>query len=116
MLWAFAGDGFDRAFVERRVTEIGNVLNKAARLLGDGEEVDRIATVVGYRAWSTTYDEPDNPLIEVEEPAVRRILDRLPPGDALDAACSTGRHARYLATRGHRVIGVDNSSAAPPSG
>lgn len=109
VLRAFAGDEFDRAFIERRITEIGTLLNTAAPLLGNGEAVDRIDTVDGYRAWSTTYDEPGNPLIEVEEPAVRRILDRLPPDDALDAACGTGRHSRYLAARGHRVIGMDSS-------
>src|SRR5205823_5945947 len=30
-------------------------------------------------------------------------------GDALDAACGTGRYAEYLAGRGHRVLGVDSS-------
>ncbi len=37
------------------------------------------------------------------------MIDELPPGDALDAACGTGRHAAYLLQRGHRVIGVDGS-------
>jgi len=41
----------------------------------------------------------------------QRGLDALPPGTALDAACGTGRHARYLHARGHRVIGVDASPA-----
>src|SRR5262249_1239028 len=35
----------------------------------------------------------------------------VPPGAALDAACGTGRHARYLHARGHRVTGVDASQA-----
>jgi ubiquinone/menaquinone biosynthesis C-methylase UbiE len=40
----------------------------------------------------------------------RGILDTLPPGTALDAACGTGRHAAYLAARGHAVTGVDGSA------
>lgn len=43
----------------------------------------------GYRVWSRTYDEPGNPLLDVDEPIVRAILSDLPPGDALDAVCGT---------------------------
>jgi ubiquinone/menaquinone biosynthesis C-methylase UbiE len=34
-----------------------------------------------------------------------------PPGDALDAACGTGRHAATLVEFGHRVVGVDTTEA-----
>jgi len=64
----------------------------------------------GYTKWSQIYDGP-NPAIEGEEPVVRAILAELPVGDALDAACGTGRHAAHLATLGHRVIGVDGTDA-----
>jgi ubiquinone/menaquinone biosynthesis C-methylase UbiE len=37
------------------------------------------------------------------------MLDRVPPGAALDAACGTGRHTAQLVARGHRVVGVDAS-------
>jgi SAM-dependent methyltransferase len=40
---------------------------------------------------------------------VREILDGLPVGVALDAACGTGRHTAYLAGLGHRTIGADGS-------
>lgn len=40
---------------------------------------------------------------------VRGLLDELPDGPVLDAACGTGRHAAYLAARGHSVLGVDAS-------
>src|SRR5262249_57010101 len=50
-------------------------------------------------------------VIGVEQPAVRAIIDTLHPGTALDAACGTGRHARYLHERGHRVVGIDASPA-----
>ncbi|MFD0577429.1 class I SAM-dependent methyltransferase [Dactylosporangium darangshiense] len=40
---------------------------------------------------------------------MHRRIEALPVGDALDAACGTGRHAEYLAGRGFTVIGVDSS-------
>jgi ubiquinone/menaquinone biosynthesis C-methylase UbiE len=61
----------------------------------------------GYEAWAGTYDELPNPLISLEEPLVHALVDSLPPGRALDAACGTGRHTEYLHSRGHAVIGVD---------
>jgi Methyltransferase domain len=108
LLRACAGDDFDREFAEARIAETRALLD-AAPALDDGVEFSDISTADGYRIWSATYDEPGNPLIEVEEPVVRQILDRLPPGRALDAACGTGRHAEYLAGLGHRVTGVDSS-------
>src|SRR4029453_7868966 len=63
----------------------------------------------GYARWAGSYDARPNPLIAAETDVVRRMIDDLPRGDALDAACGTGRHARYLRDRGHRVTGVDLS-------
>jgi ubiquinone/menaquinone biosynthesis C-methylase UbiE len=45
----------------------------------------------------------------IEQPIVREIFDSLPVGVTLDAACGTGRHTAYLASLGHKVIGVDTS-------
>jgi SAM-dependent methyltransferase len=109
LLRAHAGDGFDREFVEERLAETRALLGVAAPALGDSVEAGRADTVDGYRIWSATYDEPGNPLIEVEEPVVREILDRIPPGRALDVACGTGRHTQHLGRLGHRVLGVDSS-------
>ncbi len=69
--------------------------------------------VRGYGAWASTYDEGSdaNPLIAVETPVVTEILDSLPPGRALDAACGTGRWSAYLAQRDHEVRGIDMSEA-----
>lgn len=64
----------------------------------------------GYTAWAPRYDGP-NPAIDLEEPIVRSMIAAVPPGEALDAACGTGRHAATLAELGHRVIGVDTTEA-----
>ena len=93
LLRAFTGE-FDRDFVEA--------------LANAAVEVDRVDTVSGYRLWSATYDRP-NSAFDIDEPVVKEIVDSLPVGVALDAACGTGRHAQFLAERGHRVIGVDGS-------
>lgn len=71
-----------------------------------GEEYDLDA---GYHRWATTYDRPLR-LFPLEEPIMRALVDSLPPGSALDAACGTGRYATYLAERGHDVIGIDRSA------
>jgi ubiquinone/menaquinone biosynthesis C-methylase UbiE len=106
LLHAFAGD-YDRAFTEARFAEIRALLDSAE--LGEGVEVDPIPTTEGYGSWAEFYDEPGNQLIDLEQPVVWEILDGLPRGVALDAACGTGRHSAYLARLGHTVIGVDNS-------
>jgi len=106
LLRAFTGDS-DRDFVEARIAEIRRVLADEA-LADAAVEVDRVDTVSGYRLWSATYDQP-NSAFDTDEPVVREIIDSLPVGVALDAACGTGRHAQFLAGRGHRVIGVDSS-------
>jgi SAM-dependent methyltransferase len=57
--------------------------------------------------YSTTgIDEPppDDLLVE--------LLDKLPPGRALDLACGTGRNAIYLAKLGWHVTAVDASQVA----
>lgn len=64
----------------------------------------------GYTRWAPRYDGP-NPAIATEEPIVHRILEAMPVGVALDAACGTGRHAAKLAALGHGVIGVDATEA-----
>lgn len=63
----------------------------------------------GYRLWAGTYDDFHNPLIAIEEPIVRRLIDPIPSGRALDAACGTGRYSRYMSERGHKVSAVDVS-------
>jgi ubiquinone/menaquinone biosynthesis C-methylase UbiE len=64
----------------------------------------------GYTEWAPSYDGP-NPAIALEEPIVRELLTGVAPGNALDAACGTGRHALLLSQLGHDVLGVDATGA-----
>jgi len=65
----------------------------------------------GYERWAAVYDQPGNPVIDHEQPAVWQLLDALPGQPVLDAACGTGRHLAHLAARGRTVIGVDLTPA-----
>jgi len=113
LLRSFAGDIDDRVFVERRLAEMRRLLMSSAdeAYAESGSEVDTVSTTAGYTLWAETYDNEDNPLIKAEQPVVREILAQLPPGRALDVACGSGRHTAWLATRGHTVVGIDNSPA-----
>ena len=108
LLRGWAGD-FDKEFVEARLAEVRRLLAADALANHDGVMVERGDTVTGYRRWAATYDQPRNSLFDADEPVMHQIIEGLPPGDALDAACGTGRYAEYLAGRGHRVLGVDSS-------
>ncbi|MBV9497487.1 MAG: class I SAM-dependent methyltransferase [Acidobacteria bacterium] len=46
-------------------------------------------------------------------PLVIEASGLLPPGDALDVACGTGRHTHYLRALGWRVTAVDIASTVP---
>lgn len=107
LLRAFAGE-YDREFTEARLAEIRTLLDSADQL-GKGGTAGPISSADGYDGWAEYYDRPGNAMIDREQPFVREILDGLPVGVALDAACGTGRHAAYLTTLGHKVIGVDSS-------
>jgi ubiquinone/menaquinone biosynthesis C-methylase UbiE len=109
LLRAFAGE-HDRDFALARIAEV-RALVEAADAWGDGVTLPTVTTPDGYRTWAATYDQPGNQLVDLEQPVVREMLDDLPVGVALDVACGTGRHARYLAELGHRVIGVDSAPA-----
>ncbi|MCI2416707.1 class I SAM-dependent methyltransferase [Saccharopolyspora sp. K220] len=107
LLRGFIGE-FDRDFTESRIAEIRRLLQDES-LKNAAVDVHRVNTVDGYRVWSETYDQPGNAAFDIDEPEVKRIVDALPPGVALDAACGTGRYAQWLAERGHRVVAVDSS-------
>ena len=104
LMRAFNGE-YDEEFTHARIAEIRALLDSAGQF-GEGVETRPVTVAEGYAAWSGGYDEP-NTLIDLEQPVMRRILDELPAGAALDAACGTGRHAAYLSSLGHAVVGVD---------
>jgi len=83
--------------VDARTAEIGEIVSR----LDDSPYAERrdlpeAGVDAGYAEWADDYDAPGNDTIAVEEPVVRRLLDGLPDGPVLDAACGTGRHAAYL--------------------
>jgi SAM-dependent methyltransferase len=107
LLRGFTGE-YDREFVEARIAEVRELL--ADESLADAAvTVDRVGTVDGYRVWSATYDDGHNTAFDFDEPIVKEIVDAIPAGVAVDAACGTGRFSALLVERGHRVIGVDSS-------
>jgi hypothetical protein len=74
-----------------RLAEIRELLAAYDRgELGDGGLAGTVDTVTGYRAWSATYDEPGNPLIEVRRRLARMPASRFLPSDYLSAALPLG--------------------------
>jgi SAM-dependent methyltransferase len=45
-------------------------------------------------------------------PWVRRFAGLVPPGEVLDLACGSGRHARLFSALGHPVLALDRDPAA----
>jgi SAM-dependent methyltransferase len=73
----------------------------------DGWEV--LDSRAGYGRWAASYDLASAALVAVEEPPVLALLDNLPPGPVVDAACGTGRYAAHLA----RKAGRSSASTLP---
>ena len=102
----------DQAEAESQLTAIAEMLaHRADPPMNEVLELREYDHASGYEAWSETYDEPGNALIDVEERALRPILAGLPVGDAADVACGTGRLSQVLCDFGHRVVGIDPSEA-----
>ena len=101
----------DDALAETRLEEIRRIACGQEGIYRLGVDVPIVDVASGYARWSQTYDNPGNPLIQIEQPVVWSIFEAVPPGAALDAACGTGRHARRLVELGHHVVGVDASPA-----
>ncbi|MGH9010443.1 MAG: class I SAM-dependent methyltransferase [Acidimicrobiia bacterium] len=97
-------DGTDSE-AEQRLAEVRWLLDDER--FAAGELTSEADPRAGYGFWSASYDEPGNPIIALEEAEMWPLIEKLPLGAALDAACGTGRHARHLASLGHNVTGVD---------
>jgi SAM-dependent methyltransferase len=110
---ALAGMALARNWLTGEPAAVDRIMAEVRRLAGEpsGDRFDAPLRTVsdGYREWSETYDAPGNWLVELDGDAVHAILAGAPAGDALDAACGTGRHAEFLHRQGHRVVGVDAS-------
>jgi SAM-dependent methyltransferase len=101
----------ENTVVDERIARIARLIATPSEGgLRDTIDVAEMDVRDGYAMWSATYDDRhyNGPLM-VEERGIRPILRALPPALALDAACGTGRHADFLATLGHRVVGIDFS-------
>ncbi len=81
LMRAYTGE-HDRAFVEARLAEIREFLDDDS-LTDAAVEVTRVDTLDGYRIWSQTYDGP-NAAFDADEPFIRKLVDALPAGDALE--------------------------------
>lgn len=69
-----------------------------------------------YKTWSDLYDQYNTPsgnldVIDVEHRVIADLLSSLPSGNALDAACGTGRWAKYLHDNGWNLTLVDHSAS-----
>ncbi|MFJ8475283.1 class I SAM-dependent methyltransferase [Kitasatospora sp. NPDC094011] len=102
--------GGDEAFLKARVEEIRRFATQDDEPMPDaGAEIHELGPSDGYAEWAQRYDSLPSSFIQVEEPVLHGLLDGLPAGVALDAACGTGRQTAALLARGHRTIGVDQS-------
>ena len=93
-----------------RIAELREIVRDPGDpLLSGAVPMREVPAGTGYAEWAPTYDAPGNAIVAIEAPVVERLLERVPPGTALDAACGTGRHSAALVSRGHRLVGVDAS-------
>jgi SAM-dependent methyltransferase len=104
------GGEHSEEFVRARLAEVRALLDDERVTGHPGVHVDTDRTLEAYAAWAATYDDEDNPLLEMDLPVIEAVLDMLPPRTAIDAGCGTGRLAALLVARGHDVVGVDGSA------
>lgn len=80
--------------------------------LGNGYGGGMLSPAEAYDRWAPAYESRMNPLQEIEEAALRRLLPDLSGRHVLDIGCGTGRVSRIALERGaSSVVGVDLSSS-----
>lgn len=92
------------------IKEIFEALAAPEALENSSVRTNELDVDAGYAQWASAYDEVTNPLVEVEEKALREVLWSLPAGNAVDLCCGTGRVTELLRDLGHRVRGFDRST------
>jgi ubiquinone/menaquinone biosynthesis C-methylase UbiE len=76
----------------------------------ESRESNCVSPGEGYKLWAASYDDDPNPLLALEERALRPMLPELRQKDVLDIGCGTGRWLSNLLGLGARsVVGVDAS-------
>ena len=76
----------------------------------ESRESNCVSPGEGYKLWAASYDGDLNPLLALEERALRPMLPELRHKEALDIGCGTGRWLSTLINLGARsVVGVDAS-------
>ena len=103
--------GLDSDVVQDQVDTMARLFDRHRE--GAWEHVERSekSVTAGYTDWAAVYDAPGNPVVSAEQPVMWELLKAYSIGQALDAACGTGRHAGYLAQLGHEVQGIDATPA-----
>ncbi len=101
------GDEQTAKLIIREIEKVAKEINNKSNLVQT--KVNSLDVFEGYKVWADTYDSVPNLLLEVEEPTIRNILKRFTPGEALDAACGTGRLSELLNSVGYKVTGIDQS-------
>ena len=103
--------GVDSEVVQDQVDATARLLDRHREGAWPPVDEPEKSVTAGYTEWAPVYDAPGNPVLAAEQPAVWERLRSYPIGQALDAACGTGRHAGYLAQLGHEVRGIDATPA-----
>ncbi len=74
---------------QQRLAEVRRLLDDEA--FASTQSTTETDPITGYRSSAGSYDEPGNPIIELEQSIVWGMIESPAPGRALDAACGTGR-------------------------
>ena len=63
-----------------------------------------------YNRWAKTYDTVDNKTRDLEEKAIREVLQGTYVQHILEIGCGTGKNTSWLARHGEKLTAIDFSS------